>query len=78
MTGNSFLGLSKADLDGRKGDLRHFVLVNGRHLSPKVGHMLHVGGGGGNVEAMGEVGRCPPERPGLGPKVARMDSVPIG
>ena len=27
---------------------------------------------------MGEVGRCPPERPGLGPKVARMDSVPIG
>ena len=27
---------------------------------------------------MGEGGRCPPERPGLGSKVARMDSVPIG
>ena len=30
------------------------------------------------MEAMEKVGRCPPERPGLGPKVARMNSVPIG
>ena len=46
MTGSSFLGLPNADLDGRKGDLRRFVLDNSRHLSPKVGHVLHVGGKG--------------------------------
>ena len=30
------------------------------------------------MKAMEEVGRCSPERPGPGPKVARMESVPIG
>ena len=34
--------------------------------------------GGGGGEAMGEVERCPRERPGPGPEAAQMASVPMG
>ena len=41
--------------------------------------MLHVGGGRGDrAVAIGEIGRCPRERPGPGPDAVRMASVAIG
>ena len=68
ITGSSFLGLSKAELDGRKGDLRNFVLENGRHLSPKVGHVLHVGGPGTVWRQWGRWGAVPQSVRGSGLK----------
>ena len=41
--------------------------------------MLHVGGGRGDrAVAIGEIGRCPRERPGPGLDAVRMASVAIG
>ena len=55
------------------------ILFGEREASqPKGGPCAAYGGRGGSVEAMREAGRCSPERPGLGSKVARTDIVPIG
>ena len=71
------LGLPKAGLDGVEGDPGQLGLDIGRYLGPEGGQVLHAGGGDRAV-AIVEVGRCPRERPGLGPDAARRASVAIG
>ena len=45
---------------------------------PKYGRSAACVGGGGREERMREAGRCPRERPGPRPEVAREDRVPTG
>ena len=71
-------GIAKTGLDVREGDLWHLVLQGRSHLCPNMGAVLHVWGGTGREERMGEAGRCPRERPGPIPEVAREDRVATG
>ena len=71
------LGVVEAGSEVRYGYFAHLNLQIRGHLRPKARKCLHVGGGG-MVGGVGGLERCPRERPGPEPEIARRERLPIG
>ena len=70
-------GMVETGSEVRHGDFAHLDLQIRGHLRPDVRNCLHVGGGG-MVGGMEGLERCPWERPGPEPEIARRARVPTG